>query len=187
MKELCDWFGLDRSGEKDVLINRVFEYLASPVPIKGQPTPAKRKRPSKKASADRVKRPKSAFMIYTMETRKAIQEANPGMSVTVIAKIIGERWRNLSPEEKQNYQEMSELERATLLGAAKPARPDEGLDDDFAEDDDSEEEEADEPDTDTAIHDTTHDQELDVELSTSDEVCHVRIFEFKTLTPIGSY
>lgn len=45
----------------------------------------------------------NAFMVFSKENRQAVKDENPEASVTEVAKILGEKWRNLSEEEKSQY------------------------------------------------------------------------------------
>ncbi|KAI9249768.1 high mobility group box domain-containing protein, partial [Phascolomyces articulosus] len=51
----------------------------------------------------RVTRPPNAFLLFNKEMRKQLKDSNPSMKVAEISKEIGERWKNLSPEEKSRY------------------------------------------------------------------------------------
>lgn len=43
-----------------------------------------------------------------MEQRKILAEKHPGIAVTQSMKIIGEKWRNLTDDEKKPFYSMSE-------------------------------------------------------------------------------
>lgn len=58
------------------------------------------------------KRPMSAFLKYSKTRRKEVKQENPDMSNTDISRLLGEMWRNASPEERQPYREQEEKERA---------------------------------------------------------------------------
>ena len=58
------------------------------------------------------KRPMSAFLKYSKTRRREVKEDNPDMSNTDISRLLGEMWRNASPEECRPYREQEEKERA---------------------------------------------------------------------------
>jgi hypothetical protein len=47
------------------------------------------------------KRPMSAFLYFSQDKRKIIKAANPDMPNTEISRVLGEMWKNSSPEERQ--------------------------------------------------------------------------------------
>lgn len=49
------------------------------------------------------KRPSGPFIQFTQDVRDAIVAANPDKDLIEITKVIGEKWRSLTPEEKQEY------------------------------------------------------------------------------------
>ncbi|KAG2216663.1 hypothetical protein INT45_006197 [Circinella minor] len=51
----------------------------------------------------RVTRPPNAFLLFNKEMRKQLKDSNPTMKVAEISKEIGERWKNLSSEDKSRY------------------------------------------------------------------------------------
>lgn len=65
--------------------------------VKGKPAPAAKKGKDKNAP----KRPLAAYMFYCQATREQIKETNPNASFTQIGKLLGEKWKTLSDEEKQ--------------------------------------------------------------------------------------
>ncbi|CAM0139342.1 unnamed protein product [Umbelopsis sp. WA50703] len=52
---------------------------------------------------ERLVRPPNAFLLFNKEMRKKLKDKNPTAKVAEISKEVGERWRNLTPEEKSNY------------------------------------------------------------------------------------
>lgn len=55
------------------------------------------------------KRPKTAFLAFAQvsassfskDQRPAIQEANPGLRIVEVTKIVGEKWKSLDPAERE--------------------------------------------------------------------------------------
>lgn len=52
--------------------------------------------------AENIKKLKG-YMLFAQQKRKEIQEENPGLKIIEISKILGEKWRNLSDDEKKKY------------------------------------------------------------------------------------
>jgi len=104
-----------------------------------------------------LKRPLSAFMLYSQAKREKVVAENPDAAFTEIGKIMGEKWKGISDERKAKYQaeaaklkEEYEKAKAALeakskpkSGGEKPAKKqkvEEKEDDDDDDDDDEEEE-----------------------------------------------
>ena len=65
------------------------------------------------------KRAVSDFFNYAMEMRKHAAMEFPDYSNTDISKVIGERWRDLSPQEKRPFEIMHEKEKIRFLKEMK--------------------------------------------------------------------
>ena len=61
------------------------------------------KRKKRQLNSKKEKKPLSAFMFFTQLRRPAVVIDNPGMTVPQIASLMGQKWRALSQEEKQEY------------------------------------------------------------------------------------
>ena len=61
----------------------------------------KAKKAEKKANG--IKRKPSAFANYMKTIRTSVKNENPDASFGDISKIVGEKWKNLTNEEKQQY------------------------------------------------------------------------------------
>lgn len=70
----------------------------------------------KAANKPKKTRAKSAYLHYSMnpEVRGAAKKANPEMSVTQLAKVLGAQWKGLSADERKPYQEAYTKEKAEL-------------------------------------------------------------------------
>ncbi|XP_060077501.1 protein polybromo-1-like isoform X5 [Ylistrum balloti] len=81
---------------------------ATPVPEKPpkktEDDHGKEKCPPKKAKSN-MKRQISGYIVYSGEIRKHIQQENPDCTFGEISRIVGLKWRNLSKEEKEKYEE----------------------------------------------------------------------------------
>nr|XP_058945237.1 FACT complex subunit SSRP1-like [Pocillopora verrucosa] len=89
---------------------RKAEKTTSPAPKKKAKTSTdetpqgKRKKKAKK-DADAPKRPMSGYMLWLSEIREQIKGENPGISVTELSKVAGEKWKKI--EDKTKWQEMA--------------------------------------------------------------------------------
>ncbi|XVF14220.1 hypothetical protein REPUB_Repub09cG0039500 [Reevesia pubescens] len=68
----------------------------------GQDDGKKKKR--KKKYANLPKRSMSSFMFFSRMERESLKKSNPGVSFTELSRIIGEKWKKLSEDEKQPYE-----------------------------------------------------------------------------------
>ncbi|KAJ0402571.1 hypothetical protein P43SY_006810 [Pythium insidiosum] len=70
-----------------------------------------------------VKKPQSAYFIFSGEKRKEITEANPGLRVGEVQKLITARWKELTAEEKEKlitarWKELTAEEKEVYLDLA---------------------------------------------------------------------
>lgn len=56
--------------------------------------PRKRK-PKKEKDGNKPKRPQSAYFIWLNENREHIKKENPGISITEISKVAGQKWKTI--------------------------------------------------------------------------------------------
>lgn len=77
----------------------------SPSSSPAQVTSAHKKRKKRKRPKDpnRPKRPPSAFLLYSETRRKDVQAAHPGHATTLVQAKIGEEWRGMNAEDKQQW------------------------------------------------------------------------------------
>lgn len=66
-------------------------------------------RKNKKASKDpnAPKRVSGPYVFFTQDIRQQINSEFPGINFVESGRIMGERWRNLSPQEKKRYEDMA--------------------------------------------------------------------------------
>lgn len=69
--------------------------------------------PKKRAKKDPAapKRPMSAFLLFSQDKRRIIKEKNPEMRNTEVSKVLGDMWRNATPEEKEPHLQRELKER----------------------------------------------------------------------------
>lgn len=62
----------------------------------------------KKKDPNAPKQPLSAYFIFSAEERLKVKGEHPSYSICEVAKELGRRWADMSPEVKQRYQQMAE-------------------------------------------------------------------------------
>ena len=61
----------------------------------------------------KLKRPPSAYFLFCADKRAEVRAELTGLSVTAVAKALGERWRQLTLEQKQQYEQTAKAAKAT--------------------------------------------------------------------------
>jgi hypothetical protein len=64
-----------------------------------------------KNSRNKIRRPINAFLLYGNEIRPQLKRDNPGVKHLDISKILGNMWRELSQEIKNEYMERARIIR----------------------------------------------------------------------------
>jgi hypothetical protein len=64
-----------------------------------------------KTKKNHVKKPCSAYALYLKEQKKVIKTHNPNLKMADILKVVGEKWKSLSEEERSVYQEKALAEK----------------------------------------------------------------------------
>ena len=57
------------------------------------------------------KRPRTSYLLFTMDRRPHIVAANPDMKVTEIMKQMGAEWRELDKDEKVKYENSAKKDK----------------------------------------------------------------------------
>ncbi|KAK9355142.1 high mobility group box domain-containing protein [Lipomyces doorenjongii] len=58
----------------------------------------------RKKDPNAPKRSLSAYMFFANEQRETVRSENPGIAFGQVGKLLGERWKALSPKEKVPYE-----------------------------------------------------------------------------------
>jgi hypothetical protein len=64
-----------------------------------------------KTKKNHVKKPCSAYALYLKEMKQIIKKQNPSLKMADVLKVVGEKWKALSEEERQVYQEKAQAEK----------------------------------------------------------------------------
>jgi len=64
---------------------------------------------------DKIKKPKTAYIYFTLEARARVISDNPNSSFGEISKELGKRWREMSDVQKAPYVRMADAEREQWL------------------------------------------------------------------------
>lgn len=67
----------------------------------------KAKKPRKKKDKNEPKRGLSAFMFFSQANREKVKQENPGIAFTEVAKVLGEKWKNVTADEKKQCEEQA--------------------------------------------------------------------------------
>lgn len=86
-------------------------YIPMGKTTKATKKPKATKPKTKKKEQTGPKKPKSGFMFFSQERRKALKEEQPTLSITEASKVIGAEWRKLTDEEKKPYDELASKDR----------------------------------------------------------------------------
>jgi len=54
------------------------------------------------------KRPKSAYLFFSLEERERLKKEQPSLNFADVGKLVGERWKNINPAVKAQYQKMAD-------------------------------------------------------------------------------
>ena len=90
---------------------RYNEEMGSYSPPPAQQGDAGTKKPKAKKDPNAPKKPRSAYILFSMDEGKKIRESNPSMSSPEVMKLVGQRWSELDPKEKQRFEEKSAADK----------------------------------------------------------------------------
>lgn len=71
----------------------------------------------------------SAYMFFVKDQHSIVSKQNPGLKMTEISGILGKKWKSLSEEEKETYQEQANKapRKAKLEKQVSSQKPKRGL------------------------------------------------------------
>ena len=65
----------------------------------------------KKKDSPNPKRPKSGYMLFSIDTRKQLRATNPNLISNQVMKEISMLWKSLDPDQKAEYEEMANQDK----------------------------------------------------------------------------
>jgi len=65
----------------------------------------------KKKDPNAPKRPKSAYLFFSMEERPRLRKKHPKMGFGPLSKRLGKEWKSLSDDEKKHYEKMAKKDK----------------------------------------------------------------------------
>ena len=71
----------------------------------------RKKTSRRKKDPNAPKRALSAYMFFANENRDIIKAENPDVSFGQVGKLLGEKWKALSPEEKEPYEAKAKADK----------------------------------------------------------------------------
>ncbi|KAI8982413.1 high mobility group box domain-containing protein [Mycotypha africana] len=80
-------------------------------PTKKRADPEDKKKRRAKKDPNAPKRGLSAYMFFSQEKRAEVKAENPEASFGQIGKILGEKWKAMSDEEKKPYNDKAEADK----------------------------------------------------------------------------
>ncbi|KAG7559130.1 High mobility group box domain superfamily [Arabidopsis thaliana x Arabidopsis arenosa] len=72
---------------------------------------SKRKKPKKKKDPNAPKRAMSGFMYFSQMERDNIKKEHPGIAFGEVGKVLGDKWRQMSAEEKEPYEAKAQVDK----------------------------------------------------------------------------
>ncbi|GES84683.1 protein DEK isoform X1 [Rhizophagus clarus] len=122
LKEMCYLFGLKSSGDKQKIVDRIYDFLKNPRDMTApNEENGKGKSNNKKKLADKVKtivaRKKTAKDVFNSEQRLVYKEKAENHSKTraEIDSLLTEAWRSLTENDKKSY-----IEKAAEINRNEP-------------------------------------------------------------------
>ena len=75
------------------------------------PREPKKRTTRKKKDPNAPKRALSAYMFFANENRDIVRSENPDITFGQVGKKLGEKWKALTPEEKQPYEAKAQADK----------------------------------------------------------------------------
>ena len=94
------------------LQSQMKKAISAGIPKKVRSTSSTKSPKEKKLKDENApKRPKSAYMFFAEKKRAEIREEQPDLKMTEVSKVIGERWKEVTPESKAKYAKKAEKDK----------------------------------------------------------------------------
>ncbi|KMZ57682.1 FACT complex subunit SSRP1 [Zostera marina] len=127
-----------RDPKKEVVMPRA--SVKKKIKDDGEAEGSKKKRQKKKKDPNAPKRAMSAFMFFSNTERDNVKKSHPGIAFTDIGRILGEKWKKFTADDKKIYEDMALKDKKRYVEAianykvststsAVPMNIDSGIDD----------------------------------------------------------
>ncbi|EFO88257.1 hypothetical protein CRE_02753 [Caenorhabditis remanei] len=87
----------------DLLCFKVFSTTSPPLSSGSSSAESGVETPARLKKKDHVKRPLNAFMIWSRQERRKITDSYPDCHNSTISKLLGQRWKEMSDDQKKPY------------------------------------------------------------------------------------
>ncbi|XP_057445608.1 FACT complex subunit SSRP1-like [Lotus japonicus] len=74
-----------------------------------------KKKKQKKKDPNAPKRAMSGFMFFSQMERENLKKTNPGISFTDVGRVLGEKWKKISAEDKEPYEAKARADRKRYM------------------------------------------------------------------------
>ncbi|MCO5551234.1 hypothetical protein L7F22_004733 [Adiantum nelumboides] len=85
-----------------------------------------KKKKRKKKDPNAPKRAMSSFMFFSQVERENLKKTNPGLQFTDVAKVLGERWKKMTDEEKEPYEAQAKRDKTRYAAEMEDYRSGKG-------------------------------------------------------------
>jgi hypothetical protein len=109
LKSALDLFGLEKSGDREAIIDRLVTYLFEPSILKegekkkkgAAKTPKKRKQDKENGEPAKRKKTASAYNLFVKAIRVDVKNENPEATFGEISRLVAQKWTDLGDDEKE--------------------------------------------------------------------------------------
>jgi len=91
------------TGKPDPTLKSQQKHIPVPPPLKNN------KGIELPSAISKVKSPLSCYLLFSNATRKEMMDAYPGMPVNHYSKLIGEKWRSLTEDERKPWYDAAKM------------------------------------------------------------------------------
>jgi HMG (high mobility group) box len=138
LKDVLGLFGMEKTGTRTELVEKLMDYLMSPTAIKDESNGTAPKRKTAKSASTKAvatkgtkrkatndgKAPKkarapSAYILFSVDARIDIKKTNPDATFAEIGALVGKKWSSVDEDEKK-VRMMHEQYRAASRSTQNP-------------------------------------------------------------------
>lgn len=123
LRHIADLLDVERTSKKEELAEHIAAFLNKPAdsgrPLRAKTAVSKKTKSSaSKGDKEPSARGPSPYILFSTEQRAKVKADNPSLTFGELGKLLGEKWRELSDEEKQKYKDAA----AAAPKSNKPAK-----------------------------------------------------------------